>query len=177
MHTKADFVSKLTDAGLDKEKTQTMEINVNFDRETNCTGAWPSRKVSLYASGYYLNQCKITVPEFLYLLPFFACFFGLMHWNICNKRWKVVFCKKRIFEKGYWNFRICSLSFFGESNMFQGQNLDSYLKHILWAWSSRQLPHVGHKLPNKIMPSIIRNLHRNSIQHIEEPKLPHMTLL
>ena len=79
MHTKADFVSKLTDAGLDKEKTQTIEMNVKFDRETNCTGAWPSRKVSLYASGYYLNQCQITVPEFLYLIPFFACFFGLMH--------------------------------------------------------------------------------------------------
>lgn len=43
MHTKADFVSKLTDAGLDKEKTHTIEMNVKFDRETNCTGAWPSR--------------------------------------------------------------------------------------------------------------------------------------
>ena len=61
------------------------------------------------------------------------------------------------------------MKFLGETNIFQGQNLDSYLEHILWTWSPGQLPHVGHKLPNKIMPSIIRNLHRNSIQHIEEP--------
>lgn len=26
-------------------------------------------------------QKELTTPEFLYFFPFFACFFGFMHWN------------------------------------------------------------------------------------------------